>query len=93
MDKKGHTSSSSSVSQWLFFVGKDSHDHWVARDQAGLRGGLFIDRVQALKYAMFENGNRPDAVVMTPAVLELDMSLKPSTPVCSCACSANGRSC
>jgi phage portal protein BeeE len=26
---------------------------------------------------MFENGNRPQAVIMVPGVLELDMSAKP----------------
>jgi hypothetical protein len=47
------------------------------QDQSGLRGGLFAGRTAALKYAMFENGNRPQAVIMVPGVLELDMSAKP----------------
>jgi len=50
----------------LFFIGKDSHGHWVVQDQNHLRGGLFVDRTQALKFALFENGNRPQAVVMVP---------------------------
>jgi hypothetical protein len=50
-----------------------------SRNQYGLRGGLFIDRAEALKFAMFENGNRPQAVIMVPGVLELDMSAKPKT--------------
>jgi hypothetical protein len=57
----------------LFRVGKDSHGHWVVQDQQGLRGGLFVDRAEALKFAMLENGNRPQAVIMVPGVLELDM--------------------
>jgi hypothetical protein len=61
----------------LFRVGKDSHGHWVVQDQQGLRGGLFIDRAEALKFAMFENGNRPQAVIMVPGFLELDMVAKP----------------
>jgi hypothetical protein len=28
---------------------------------------------------MFENGNRPQAVIMVPGILELDMSRKPGT--------------
>jgi hypothetical protein len=60
----------------LFLVGKDSHGHWVARDQRGLCGGLFIDRAEALKFAMFENGHCPQAVIMVPGVLELDLSAK-----------------
>jgi hypothetical protein len=58
----------------LFFIGRDSHGHWVVQDQDRLRGGLFVDRKEALKYAMFENGHRPQAVVMVPGVFELDMS-------------------
>jgi hypothetical protein len=63
----------------LFRVGKDSHGHWVVQDQQGLRGGLFIDRAEALKFAMFENGNRPQAVIMVPGVLELNMVARPRT--------------
>lgn len=58
----------------LFFIGKDSRGHWVVQDQRHLYGGLFADRAEALRYALFENGNRPQAVVMVPGVFELDMS-------------------
>jgi hypothetical protein len=61
----------------LFLVGKDSQGNWVARDQSGLCGGLFVGRAAALKFAMAENGNRPQGVVMVPGVLELDMSISP----------------
>jgi hypothetical protein len=61
----------------LFLVGRDRAGHWVVRDQQGLRGGLFVGRSEALKYALFENGNRPQAVVMVPGVLELDMRAAP----------------
>ena len=60
----------------LFRIGKDSHGNWVAQDQQGLCGGLFVDRAEALKFAMFENGNCPQAVIMVPGVLELDMTSK-----------------
>ena len=58
----------------LFFIGKDGHGNWVVQDEDRLRGGLFVDRTQALKFALFENGHRPQAVVMVPGVFELDMS-------------------
>ena len=61
----------------LFLVGKDSQGHWVARDQSGLCGGLFVGRDEALKFARAENGNRPQAIVMVDDVLELDMSATP----------------
>jgi hypothetical protein len=62
----------------LFFIGKDSRGNWVVQDQQHLCGGLFIDRAEALRFAMFENGHRPQAVVMVPGVFELDLSGKPS---------------
>jgi len=40
----------------------------------GLFGGLFVNRAQAVKYALFENGRRPQAVVMVPGGLELDLA-------------------
>jgi hypothetical protein len=37
---------------------------------------MFVNRTEAVKFAMFENGNRPQAVIMVPGILELDMSGK-----------------
>jgi hypothetical protein len=64
----------------LFLIGKNSRGNWVVQDQEGLCGGLFVDRAEALKFAMFESGNRPQAVIMVPGMLELDMSRKPRAP-------------
>jgi hypothetical protein len=74
MGKKEPPSSSSH----LFFIGKDSRGNWVAQDQQHLCGGLFVNRTEALRFALFENGNRHQAVVMVPGVFELDMSAKAS---------------
>jgi len=63
-----------------FQIGKDSRGNWVVQDDQGVCGGLFTDRTQALRFAMLENGNRPQAVVMVPGVFELDVNRKP-TPV------------
>ena len=41
---------------------------------SGRRGGLFVSRAAALKYAWFENGRRPHLIVTMPGTLELDMS-------------------
>jgi len=73
---KGEPPSTSPSKSSLFLIGKNSRGHWVVQDQSGLCGGLFVDRTEALKFAMFENGNRPQAVIMVPGVLELDMSAK-----------------
>jgi hypothetical protein len=75
--RKGEPPSASRSNSSLFLIGKNGRGNWVVQDQRGLCGGLFIDRVEALKFAMFENGNRPQAVIMVPGVLELDMSRKP----------------
>ena len=59
-----------------FRVGRNCNGHWVVQDEQGLCGGLFVGRAEALKFAMFENGHRPQAVVMVPGVLELDFTRK-----------------
>src|SRR4029077_20338721 len=75
MDKPSSPSCSKSS---VFLVGRNSRGNWVVQDQNGLRGGLFVDRAEALKFAMFENGKRPQAVIMVPGILELDMRRKPA---------------
>ena len=57
----------------LFLIGRDSSGRWVVQDQRGLRGGLFVSQAAARKFALFENGDRPELVVMVPGVLELDL--------------------
>jgi hypothetical protein len=59
-----------SRSSSLLFIGTDSRGNWVVRDQAGLCGGLFINRSEALRFAMLENRRRPRAVIMVPDILE-----------------------
>ena len=68
-----------SPSHSLFFIGRNSRGNWVVQDQAGARGGLFVDRGEALRFAMFENGNHPQAVVMVPGIFDLDLARR-STP-------------
>ena len=75
MDKPPAPSCSKSS---LFLIGRNSRGNWVVQDQSGLCGGLFVERAEALKFARVENGNRPQAVIMVPGVLELDMSGKPA---------------
>jgi hypothetical protein len=74
---KGEPPSASGRSSAPFLIGENSRGNWVVQDPGGLRGGLFVDRTQALKYAMSENGSHPQAVIMVPDGLELDMSAKP----------------
>jgi len=78
MGKKGKPPSLSASQSSFFLVGRDREGHWVVRDQEGLCGGLFVGRAEALKFAMFESGGRPQAVVMVPGICELDMTARPS---------------
>jgi hypothetical protein len=56
-----------------FLLGQDSRGRWVAQDRRRQCGGLFVSRAQALKFALFENGNRPHAVIAVAEILELDL--------------------
>jgi hypothetical protein len=64
----------------IVFIGKNSRGNWVAQEQNGLYGGLFVNRAQAVKYALFENGNHPETIVELPREIELDMSGTLSSP-------------
>jgi hypothetical protein len=60
-----------SCSSNIVLIGKNDRGRWVAREQNGLFGGLFISRTAAVKFALFENGNRPEAIFDAAHVLEL----------------------
>jgi hypothetical protein len=57
----------------IVFIGKNRRGQWVAQEQNGLYGGLFVDRAQAVKYALFENGHHPETLVELSREIELDM--------------------
>ena len=56
----------------LVFVGQNRKGQWVAQEQNGLYGGLFVNRSQAIKYVLSENGHRPEAIVELSREIELD---------------------
>jgi hypothetical protein len=60
----------------IVFIGKNHRGNWVAQEQNGLYGGLFVNRAQALKYALFENGHHPETIVELSREIELDMGGK-----------------
>ena len=57
----------------IVFIGKNGRGQWVAQEQNGLYGGLFVNRAQAVKYALFENGHHPETIIVLPSEIELDM--------------------
>jgi hypothetical protein len=68
--------SCSSAALPLVFIGRNRKGDWVAQEQNGLYGGLFINRAQAIKYALSENGRHPETIVELSCEIELDMSDK-----------------
>jgi hypothetical protein len=78
--KQGATASEppSCLQPPIFMIGRNSRGNWVAQEQSGARGGLFVDRAGALKFAKFESGNRPHAVVWVSGNLELDTACAPA---------------
>ena len=73
---------SCSAASTIVFIGKNSRGAWVAQEQTGLYGGLFVNRAQAVKYALFENGHHPETIIELSHEIELDMSGKrPSSAI------------
>ena len=60
----------------IVFIGKNRRGNWVAQEQNGLYGGLFVNRAEAVKYALFENGRHPETIVELSREIELDMGGK-----------------
>ena len=64
---------SCSAASTIVFIGLNRRGQWVAQEQNGLYGGLFVNRTQALKYALFENGHHPETIVELSREIELNM--------------------
>ena len=62
------------------YVGMNKRGQWVAQEQSGLYGGLFVNRAQAVKYALFENGHHPEAIIELTRDIELDMGVALASP-------------
>ena len=58
----------------ITFIGRNSRGYWVTQEQHGLYGGLFVNRAQAVKYVLFENGHHPETIVELAREIELDTS-------------------
>ena len=64
--------SRSSAASTIVFIGRNKRGSWVAQEQNGFFGGLFVNRAQAIKYALFENGYRRETIVELSGEIELD---------------------
>jgi hypothetical protein len=54
------------------FIGQDRRGHWIVKDAQSLCGGLFTNRTEAIRFAMYECQRRPQSVIMLPNGLELE---------------------
>jgi len=57
-----------------FVVGMDGEGHWIARDRAGLIGGIFVSREAAIDFAEFETEHDQAAVEVLPQTVRLTLS-------------------
>ena len=62
---------SCSIVSTIVFVSKNSRGQWVVQEQNGLYGGLFVNRAQAVKFALSENNDHPETIIELP-LIELD---------------------
>jgi hypothetical protein len=65
---------SCSSASTITLIGRNSRGNWVAQEQNGLYGGLFVNRAQAFKYALFENGHHPETIIELSHEIELDLN-------------------
>ena len=63
----------------LFMIGRNSRGNWVFETRPDCAEGCLLGRAEALRFALFENGRRPQAVLMVPGILELDLNQTAST--------------
>ncbi|WP_088343593.1 MULTISPECIES: hypothetical protein [Rhodomicrobium] len=77
--RKDRVSAQPSEETPLYLIGKNGCGRWVVLEEKGQSGGIFVERSQAIKFAMYEGDHGPRAVVMVPGRLELDLHrhLKP----------------
>ncbi len=53
----------------LFLVGRSKGGFWVARDLEGRSEGIFRDKKDAVRFALFEGGHA-NAVMLSPNAVE-----------------------
>jgi hypothetical protein len=56
-----------------FRIGLNRQGNWVALEEDGRCGGLFVGRDEAIRFALSQNGNRHEHVVLVDSPLDLDL--------------------
>lgn len=57
-----------------YLVGRGEGGQWIVRDTCGLAGGLFVDKTAAIRFASFEADHRPNAIVLVPENIRLNLA-------------------
>jgi hypothetical protein len=87
MIQRQSVKAASSVGSCLF-IGQDRCGRWVVRDAQSLCGGLFANRTEAIRFAMYECQRRPQSVIMLPNGLEFYGAAPALTAALPSACAA-----
>lgn len=58
----------------FFQIGRDAAGNWVASEQNGRSRGLFRGRDEAVRFALSQNGNRRNNVLIVEGPLGLALS-------------------
>ncbi|HYH70278.1 MAG TPA: hypothetical protein VEX16_03130 [Methyloceanibacter sp.] len=74
-EDNGFKVSLSKKAQSVFRVGVDGRGNWVALNQDGRCGGLFIGRHEAIRFALSQNGNQKNQIVLVETPLDLDLAV------------------
>ena len=63
--------SASKLNEPLFLLGQNGQGQWVIREMHGRMEGLFADRKEAIRFALYESGCRNPAVIPINGPLEM----------------------
>src|SRR5262245_7538683 len=74
-------SSSEDLEPPTFYVGRDSSGRWIVQDTDHRRGGLFVSKAAAMKFARDETADRPHAIVSVDHATELDFNARSLRPL------------
>ena len=58
-----------------FLIGRNCRGQWVVCEENGVRGGLFVNQAEALRYIRSENDNQACPAVAVLGVLELTIPM------------------
>ena len=91
-EDNGFKASLSKRAQSVFRVGVDGRGNWVALNQDGRCGGLFVGRHEAIRFALSQNGNRKNQIVLVETPLDLDLAVAEGHPSRSTAAVSDHKS-